>query len=116
MSSVIQALEEEVKAIEESIEKHKKKNVSEDILDGLKELREKVIRVLTDLKAGADLHMMCGRCKAVLPACDYGFSTIVQDCPDCGHHIKIEVTCPKCNDVRTVYRDRQFEETEHDRT
>jgi len=75
-----------------------------------------VIRVLTDLKAGADLHMMCGRCKAVLPACDYGFSTSFRIVLTVDTIIKIEVTCPKCNDVRTVYRDRQFEETEHDRT
>ncbi len=109
MSSVIQALEDEVKAIGESIEKHARRGVDPKVIEELIKLEAKVGLVLTKLKDGIDLHMMCSSCKLVLPACEFGFTTTIQDCSDCGHHVKIEVTCPKCNVIRTVYRDRQYE-------
>ncbi len=107
MSNVIQALEDEVKAIGESITKHSKDHP--DVIGSLLKLQAKVEKVLLDLKAGIDLQLMCNNCKLVVPACEFDFTTIIQECPDCGNHIKIEATCPKCNKTRTIYRDRNYE-------
>lgn len=110
MSNVIQALEDEVKSIGKAIERYRKKEYPEDAIVALMKLQAKVEHSLTDLKAGIDLHLMCNGCGLVLPACEFGFSTTVQECGECDTHIKIEVTCPKCNITRTVYKDRQYED------
>ncbi len=107
MTGVIEALENEVKFLEESITKHK--NINPYIITELTNIRVKVKHALVLLKEGEDLHMMCGSCGLVLPACEYEFSTIIEECSDCGHHIRIESICPKCGKIRVIFQDRNFE-------
>lgn len=114
MSTIIKALEDEIVSIGESIEKRKRGKLFTDPqmtgdIVGLTTLQQDTVKLLDELKGGIIFILTCDECGYTSSACDFEFGVDIQDCEQCGNHIRIKIICPKCTKTGTVYRQRQFE-------
>jgi len=109
--NVIEALEEEVIGLGESIEKRKRLypsvQIKEEIIS-LSVLQMNTEKLLSELKEGIDLRMTCV-CGFTSAACNFVFGIDLQSCEHCGNHVRVSVICPECGKERVVYQDRRFE-------
>jgi len=109
--NVIEALEEEVIGLGESIEKRKRLypsvQVKEEIIS-LSVLQVDTEKLLSELKKGIDLRMTCD-CGFESAACNFVFGIDLQSCEHCGNHVRVSVICPECGKERVIYQDRKFE-------
>jgi hypothetical protein len=114
MTTILEALEEEIAGIEESIEKRKRGKLFQNPtmageIISLTNLQLNTTTVLSKLMGGTDLIMKCS-CGFESATCNFEFNVYVQNCEHCGNHIMVEVNCPECKKIRTVYRDRRYED------
>lgn len=104
---MIQALKDEIKSMGESLERYKEKGFSQYEIEGLIKLQTERKLLLNEFELGTGLHFVCD-CGNTMPAYEFNFGISVQECEDCGNHVKVEVTCPQCAKTRTIYRDPQY--------